>query len=382
MMPIEVSSTDDMSIYSNEYHMIEELIVHMEKNSYQLPQNFIFLQNLKNLTLYNYEFAYFHEDISYLLELVSLGLHNIAPKCRLPKNITEIKNLKTLELSEFNFEHLPNELAQIPSLTRLFIDITPNNFYNILSELPLLHNIIDLSLFCYDFDYDDKLYIPESFTQMENLEVLDLGGLDSLTSLPDRIDRLKKLRKLIISDVEVFEQGREVAIKSLPDSLCELNNLETLDISACRNLTKLPENFSQLSTLKYLNIFNSGITNIQLTDEQLNNLETLWMQGTLPDLEKAKHLKNFAWRKSYRNAYSKNASEADLIALLPNVPSIETLQLIGGDYDNIDFIFNMPNLKNVRLFCRPCQMPSAAKLKEHGITITDCLVEVGADILC
>ena len=97
-----------------------------EKNSYQLPQNFIFLQNLKYLALYDYEFAYFHEDISYLLELESLCLHNIAPKCRLPKNITEIKNLKALELSEFDFEHLPKELAQIPSLTRLFIDITPS----------------------------------------------------------------------------------------------------------------------------------------------------------------------------------------------------------------------------------------------------------------
>ena len=187
---------------------------------------------------------------------------------------------------------------------------------------------------------------------------------------------------LLLSDAKVFEHGREVAIKSLPESLCELNNLETLDISACRNLTKMPENFSQLSTLRYLNFFNSGITNIQLADKQLNNLETLWMQGTLPDLEKATHLKNFAWRKSYRNAYSKNASESDLIALLPKVPSIETLQLIGGDYDNIDFIFNMPNLKNVRLFCRPSKMPITAKLIEHGIIITDCLVEDGSDILC
>ena len=67
MMTIEISSTDDISIYSNEYHMIEELIVYMEKNSYQLPQNFIFLQNLKDLTLYDYEFTYFQEDISYLL---------------------------------------------------------------------------------------------------------------------------------------------------------------------------------------------------------------------------------------------------------------------------------------------------------------------------
>ena len=48
----------------------------------------------------------------------------------------------------------------------------------------------------------------------------------------------------------------------LPDSLCSLTKLKTLDLSSNERLTALPENIGNLTKLDYLNINYTGITSL------------------------------------------------------------------------------------------------------------------------
>lgn len=63
--------------------------------------------------------------------------------------------------------------------------------------------------------------------------------------LLDSLGNMKHLRYLNIS----FS-----GVELLPDSLCELRNLQTLELESCRYLKKLPKNMGTMSSLRHLNI--------------------------------------------------------------------------------------------------------------------------------
>ncbi|KAL5548841.1 hypothetical protein UlMin_004072 [Ulmus minor] len=77
------------------------------------------------------------------------------------------------------------------------------------------------------------------------LRVLSLDGLRQITKLPDSIGNMKYLRYLDLSDTK---------IKELPDSICTFYNLQTLLLSCCRDLERLPTRLAALVNLRHLDI--------------------------------------------------------------------------------------------------------------------------------
>lgn len=288
----------------------------------------------------------------------------------LPENLVELTNLKELILNGYAFERFPSEIFQLPSLESLHITFSHTGAERFMDDLASLTNLRELHLFSHDIDIGKEFALPVSIINLKELNVLELG-IEALVSLPADIDKLQELRKLNIGSYDFFDWENGATLTTLPDSLCNLDHLEFLDISACGSLTILPQNFGKLTSLKSLNICGSGISRLCLTDEQLSRLETFWTQGTLPDLTKAIRLKDFSWRKMEICPCAENATEAYLAKLLPCVPSIEILQLIGGDYEDLDFIFEMPNLKKIKLYCRPRRMPDKRRIIEQDITLED-----------
>ncbi|KAG6671089.1 hypothetical protein I3843_Q016000 [Carya illinoinensis] len=93
----------------------------------------------------------------------------------------------------------------------------------------------------YTFVVDIK--IPRAIL---HLRVLSLGGkMWDITELPDSIGKMKYLRYLDVSNSN---------IKRLPNSICNLCNLQTLKLSGCRKLERLPRDMWKLINLRHLEI--------------------------------------------------------------------------------------------------------------------------------
>ncbi|GAY67758.1 hypothetical protein CUMW_259050 [Citrus unshiu] len=108
------------------------------------------------------------------------------------------------------------------------------------------------SLFINDSESDHSSLngeiLEELFRELTSLRALDFGeSYDTNFSLtleiPRNIEKLVHLRYLNLS----FQK-----IVKLPETLCELYNLEKLDISCCFNLKELPEGIGKLINMKHL----------------------------------------------------------------------------------------------------------------------------------
>ncbi|MED6199122.1 hypothetical protein PIB30_072989, partial [Stylosanthes scabra] len=85
--------------------------------------------------------------------------------------------------------------------------------------------------------------LPESLCNLCNLQTLKLRSCFSLTMLPSSLGELIHLRHLDLSGS---------AIKTLPESLCKLSYLQTLKLQCCSELTMLPNGMCNLVNLRHL----------------------------------------------------------------------------------------------------------------------------------
>ncbi|KAK7841129.1 putative disease resistance protein rga4 [Quercus suber] len=83
---------------------------------------------------------------------------------------------------------------------------------------------------------------PQLFDQLTCLRTLHLKGR-SILELPNEVEKLIHLRLLKLSCEE---------IKELPESICNLCNLQSLDVSECWELDKLPQRIGKLINLRHL----------------------------------------------------------------------------------------------------------------------------------
>jgi hypothetical protein len=127
-----------------------------------------------------------------------------------------------------------------------------------------------------------RTFLPLEFSMMDNnltkkvphdllpklrcLRVLSLSHYENVTYLPDSIGKIKHLRYLDLSFT---------AVKRLPDSICDLINLQTLNLSCCNNLVGLPRDMRKLINLRHLDITGTGIMEMPIQLGRLKCLQTL-----------------------------------------------------------------------------------------------------------
>ncbi|XP_019190073.1 PREDICTED: putative disease resistance protein RGA3 [Ipomoea nil] len=85
---------------------------------------------------------------------------------------------------------------------------------------------------------------PDLFNGLKSVRVLGLHGC-VLVELPKEIGNLLHLRYIDLSWSNV---------KELPDAICSLYNLQTLDLERCNGLSRLPKGIGNLINLRHLNI--------------------------------------------------------------------------------------------------------------------------------
>ncbi|TYJ41502.1 hypothetical protein E1A91_A03G026100v1 [Gossypium mustelinum] len=92
---------------------------------------------------------------------------------------------------------------------------------------------------------DSESRIAEVISRSKHLRVLDLNA-SSFEHLPNNIRYLKQLRYLTLAC-----NGN---IKRLPDSICNLQSLQTLDLYGCRGIVELPKDIRYLISLRDLTV--------------------------------------------------------------------------------------------------------------------------------
>ncbi|XP_035546758.1 putative disease resistance RPP13-like protein 1 [Juglans regia] len=100
------------------------------------------------------------------------------------------------------------------------------------------------------------------------LRVLSLGRIEySVNKLPDSIGEMKYLRYLDVSGPQLYR---------LPDSICNLCNLQTLKLSSCLMLDRLPRDMWKLINLRHLEIDQTyHLKEMPIKMGRLNCLQTL-----------------------------------------------------------------------------------------------------------
>ncbi|XP_078158657.1 putative disease resistance protein RGA3 [Carex rostrata] len=117
----------------------------------------------------------------------------------------------------------------------------------------------------YLFIRDDKIEsLPESLCLLYHLQTLDIN-CHNILELPENIKSLINLRFLQFSS----------KIKQLPESISLPQNLDTLSLELCGELKKLPRSIVQLPNLRVLKLSEYFICNLSSGIGKLTNLITL-----------------------------------------------------------------------------------------------------------
>ena len=88
-----------------------------------------------------------------------------------------------------------------------------------------------------------------------------------------------------------------MAFEELPNSLVQLQSLRKVDLSDCKQLHCLCEDFGSIGNLRHLRLGHcETLTNLPDSISNLSNLEELWMNGCrqvrrLPSLDRLKKLR-------------------------------------------------------------------------------------------
>ena len=120
--------------------------------------------------------------------------------------------------------------------------------------------------------------LPESLGQLGELQTLDLSSCSKLTSLPESMGNLTGLQKLDLCGCS--------GLLSLPWELGQLTGLQTLYITDCSGLTSIPNSLNWL-TPQSLDLSGcSGLTCLPKDLDWFRQLETLDLRGcsSLPSL--------------------------------------------------------------------------------------------------
>ncbi|KAG5227067.1 NBS resistance protein [Salix suchowensis] len=174
-------------------------------------------------------------SIHHLVGLDLLSMNSCKNLTRIPKSIGGLKSLKKLDLSGCSgLEYITQNLGEVESLEEF--DLSGTSIQELPASISLLKNLKVLYL-----DGCKRIVVLPSLSGLCPLEVLGLRACNLREgALPEDIGCLSSLMSLDLSHNNFV---------SLPRSINELSELETLVLEDCRMLESLPEVPSKVQTV-------------------------------------------------------------------------------------------------------------------------------------
>ncbi len=188
----------------------------------------------------------------------------------LPVELADFKHLNAIYVSGEHRDKLYNPPLNLEKLTQIK-ELTLWSFCDFEKLGPMTH--IEIFSTVVSDPYKDTQTIVSCFPNLKNLEIWgshlksgelapEIGELTQLeyfklascglSDLPKEIEKLSNLKELVIGGMPM---------RKFPEVICGLKNLENLQFS--QHITQLPDNFSNLTSLRNLDFshsFNNGTT--------------------------------------------------------------------------------------------------------------------------
>ncbi|CAN6696600.1 unnamed protein product [Malus baccata var. baccata] len=171
-----------------------------------------------------------------------------------------------LRLDQKNSHEVPKRVRHLSYMRGTF-DTSPK--FEPLEGVKCLRTFYPVSLAPYhrwDYDYVSNKVLDDLLPAQKCLRAFSLSRYKNITQLPDSIGNHMHLRYIDLS---------YTAIKSLPDTVCTLYNLQTLLLLGCSSLVELPANMWKLIHLRHLDIGETKIKEMPVHMGRLKSLRTL-----------------------------------------------------------------------------------------------------------
>ncbi|GMY18833.1 putative late blight resistance protein homolog R1B-16 [Fagus crenata] len=229
-----------------------------------------------------------------------------------------------IDILALSYNHLPRRLK--PCFLYCDSSISKSRRFSIqcatlidISSDPYRYPSSSRSLLCFG---DDKILYDESYLKrlckmFKLVRVVNLGNMGAFSSIPKKIEKLILLRYLRI-------QTGELGV--IPASICNLWNLETLDLRNSK-IKCLPNEVWSLQKLKHLYL--GGPTSLPRTNTKaLPNLQVLTGIAINQDTESLLAKARFPNVKKL-GLHSSRWTEPTLLSSLHPLPHLQTLKING-----------------------------------------------------
>ncbi|KAF5788998.1 putative P-loop containing nucleoside triphosphate hydrolase, leucine-rich repeat domain superfamily [Helianthus annuus] len=266
-MPVECPELQFLSLGGSKVSNLNlEMTPHLKKldleGCYYLQEIHAHVGCLKDLVYFNFKggsrFKHFfvHYDV-FRLNLIAESLDGcpLHPESNLPKFQFKCTYWEPLPSSSGNIEKLIS--FGLCACTNLESFSTSICGLQDLTELTLKGSIPE---------------VPNDLYQLQSLEKLHLS-MKEIKHLPDSICRLKRLKSLDLSGCR--------SLQDIPNSIWKMERLRDLDLRFCIQVEKLPEEFGDMKRLNTLNIVGSGIRHLPYNIFQLKGLCITGLRGQL-----------------------------------------------------------------------------------------------------
>jgi leucine-rich repeat protein SHOC2 len=280
-------------------HQVPELSLR-HSNLDILPKNLVDLTDLTGLDLSDNQLTSLPDDLGNLTNLTWLNLDN-NQLVSLPESLGKLTNLKRLSLYNNRLTTLPESIGNLSSLTRfnlynnqlISLPISLSNLTSLtwmslvnnpLTDLSILQNLINLKTLNFlDLDLPREYWIE--FGEEMSGNILNPNNHQVARHIIEELEYTQK-ENIRVNREERTSKANLLAEQMVVQRMIDLAVFDRRLSLGNRNITNLPENIGNCTSLDYLNLSNNLLTELPDNIGNLINLTELSLYnnqlGSLP----------------------------------------------------------------------------------------------------